>query len=228
MSLNTFKFHKKEIEFGPRARIHHLMANIGTKIYVIGGESSLIGIGDKILFNDIWSYSIDTLAWKKEGIVNQDLYEARKSFSFVVFGKNIIISGGISGNNNTLSDLIVYNVDNYGWKKISTNFRECKNCADCKVCIDCMKCYNCKSIDICKEYCSKCSTFYKKGCCRRCVSWPALSGHSLTSVYEGSKLNVYTGGCKGSQNSSNITLEGLYMFGGRMPDGSSTNRLHII
>ena len=95
---------KKKNAFKPNSRTDFSISKFGNKIYLFGGISSK-------MYNELWTYSIDTNKWDK--IIYKDIEEPtpRKGHTSVIIKNTIFIYGGESSSKDiTNEDLITYNI----------------------------------------------------------------------------------------------------------------------
>ena len=94
---------KKLCAYKPNSRIDFSFSKFGNKIYLYGGFSSKI-------YNELWTYNIDTNKWSL--IKNQEKEEPtpRKGHTSVIIKNTLFIYGGESSKDISNEDLITYNI----------------------------------------------------------------------------------------------------------------------
>ncbi|KAF7422223.1 Negative regulator of mitotic exit [Pleurotus ostreatus] len=75
----------------PSARYGHAAASIGASFFVFGGHAT------GAFFNDIWVFTLTTLAWELCEPVAGDRPAPRSGHSCVAHGDNVIVFGGTDG-----------------------------------------------------------------------------------------------------------------------------------
>ena len=100
LSLNISKLHNA---FKPNSRIDFSIAKYDNKIYLYGGFSSKI-------YNELWTYNIDTNKWSKIKSKDKDDPIPRKGHTALIIKNNMFIYGGESPKENISEDLIAYNI----------------------------------------------------------------------------------------------------------------------
>ena len=100
LSLNI---NKMNIAFKPNSRIDFSISKFGNKIYLYGGFSSKI-------YNELWTYNIDTNKWNKIKCKDKDEPIPRKGHTSLIIKNNMFIFGGESPKENVSEDIIAYNL----------------------------------------------------------------------------------------------------------------------
>ncbi|XP_075479254.1 uncharacterized protein LOC142520139 [Primulina tabacum] len=113
--LNTETFSWKSVVPSgtpPSKRDSHTCSSWGKKIIVIGGEDSC-----NYYLSDVHILDADTLVWCKLNTTGQ-LLSPRGGHTTVTFGKNLIVFGGFSDEQNLYNDLYMLDIENGTWVKI--------------------------------------------------------------------------------------------------------------
>jgi hypothetical protein len=94
---------KKLSAFKPNSRIDFSISQFGNKIYLYGGFSSKI-------YNELWTYNMDTNKWNL--IKNQEKEEPnpRKGHTSIIIKNTLFIYGGESSKDISNEDIITYNI----------------------------------------------------------------------------------------------------------------------
>ncbi|XP_075489469.1 uncharacterized protein LOC142528312 [Primulina tabacum] len=96
----------------PSKRDSHTCSSWKNKIIVIGGEDSC-----DYYLSDVQILDTDTLVWCKLNTTGQ-LLSPRGGHTAVTFGKNLIVFGGFSDEQNLYNDLYMLDIENGTWVKI--------------------------------------------------------------------------------------------------------------
>ncbi|XP_073015177.1 uncharacterized protein [Primulina eburnea] len=113
--LNTETFSWKSVVPSgtpPSKRDSHTCSSWKNKIIVIGGEDS-----SDYYLSDVHILDTDTLVWCKLNTTGQ-LLSPRGGHTAVTFGKNLIVFGGFSDEQNLYNDLYMLDIENGTWVKI--------------------------------------------------------------------------------------------------------------
>ena len=94
---------KKINGFKPNSRVDFSITKFGNKIYLFGGVSSKI-------YNELWTYNIDTNKWDKIIYDEKEKPIPRKGHTSVIIKNTIFIFGGESPKDATYEDLVTYNI----------------------------------------------------------------------------------------------------------------------
>ena len=100
LSLNITK---QYIAFKPNSRIDFSISQFGNKIYLYGGLSSKI-------YNELWTYNIDTNKWNKVKYEEKEEPTPRKGHTSLFIKNTLFIFGGESPKDSAVEDLITYNI----------------------------------------------------------------------------------------------------------------------
>ena len=93
------------IAFKPNSRIDFSITKFGNKIYLFGGFSSKI-------YNELWTFNIDTNKWHQVKYKEKDEPTPRKGHTAIIIKNNIFIFGGEVPKDLPNEDLITYNILN--------------------------------------------------------------------------------------------------------------------
>ena len=99
----SLKIVKKINGFKPNSRVDFSITKFGNKIYLFGGVSSKI-------YNELWTYNIDTNKWDKIIYDEKEEPIPRKGHTSVLIKNTIFIFGGESTKEATYEDLVTYNI----------------------------------------------------------------------------------------------------------------------
>ncbi|XP_073123814.1 uncharacterized protein [Henckelia pumila] len=113
--LNTETFSWKSVVPSgtpPSKRDSHTCSSWKNKIIVIGGEDSC-----NYYLSDVHILDADTLVWCKLNTTGQ-LLSPRAGHTTVTFGKNLIVFGGFSDEQNLYNDIYMLDIENGTWVKI--------------------------------------------------------------------------------------------------------------
>ena len=110
----SLKIVKKINGFKPNSRVDFSITKFGNKIYLFGGVSSKI-------YNELWTYNIDTNKWDKIIYDEKEEPIPRKGHTSVLIKNTIFIFGGESPKDATYEDLVTYNIilNKFYYPKIS-------------------------------------------------------------------------------------------------------------
>jgi len=110
----SLKIVKKINGFKPNSRVDFSITKFGNKIYLFGGVSSKI-------YNELWTYNIDTNKWDKIIYDEKEEPIPRKGHTSVLIKNTIFIFGGESTKDATYEDLVTYNIilNKFYYPKIS-------------------------------------------------------------------------------------------------------------
>ena len=100
LSLNITKLHNA---FKPNSRIDFSISKFDNKIYLYGGFSSKI-------YNELWTYNIDTNKWNKIKYKDKEEPIPRKGHTSLIIKNNMFIYGGESNKENISEDILAYNL----------------------------------------------------------------------------------------------------------------------
>ena len=110
----SLKIVKKINGFKPNSRVDFSITKFGNKIYLFGGVSSKI-------YNELWTYNIDTNKWDKIIYDEKEEPIPRKGHTSVIIKNTIFIFGGETTKDATYEDLVTYNIilNKFYYPKIS-------------------------------------------------------------------------------------------------------------
>ena len=110
----SLKIVKQINGFKPNSRVDFSITKFGNKIYLYGGVSSKI-------YNELWTYDIDTNKWDKIIYDEKEDPTPRKGHTSVIIKNTIFIYGGESSKDTTSEDLVTYNIilNKFYYPKIS-------------------------------------------------------------------------------------------------------------
>ena len=110
----SLKIVKQINGFKPNSRVDFSITKFGNKIYLYGGVSSKI-------YNELWTYDIDTNKWDKIIYDEKEDPNPRKGHTSVIIKNTIFIYGGESTKDATYEDLVTYNIilNKFYYPKIS-------------------------------------------------------------------------------------------------------------
>ena len=89
--------------YKPNSRVDFSISRFGNKIYLFGGLSSKI-------YNELWTYNIDTNKWNKIKIKDKDEPLPRKGHTSIIIKNTIFIYGGETPKESNEEDLVAYNI----------------------------------------------------------------------------------------------------------------------
>ena len=110
----SLKIVKQINGFKPNSRVDFSIIKFGNKIYLYGGVSSKI-------YNELWTYDIDTNKWDKIIYDEKEDPTPRKGHTSLIIKNTIFIYGGESSKDTTSEDLVTYNItlNKFYYPKIS-------------------------------------------------------------------------------------------------------------
>ena len=89
--------------YKPNSRVDFSISRFGNKIYLFGGLSSKI-------YNELWTYNIDTNKWNKIKIKDKDEPLPRKGHTSIIIKNTLFIYGGETPKESNEEDLVAYNI----------------------------------------------------------------------------------------------------------------------
>ncbi len=86
------------------------MIQINNEIICFGGSS---GLGKKL--KDFWSFNLDTRKWSKMSAMGETPSPRDGHCCGVLYNKYIFIYGGIDEDDNSLSDINIFDIEGHTW-----------------------------------------------------------------------------------------------------------------